>query len=113
MLLAGKSRLEVAAALGGVSQGTIQKHFPGGIEALKEKRPDVVIPKRPYIHRPHRPGYKPKGKPPLILTTEQETQIRELKEQGKTVREILKVTGLKRGTIYKALNRLGAVKKRS
>ena len=43
MLLAGKSRQEVAAALGGVSQGTIQKYFPGGIRALQKKHPTLLF----------------------------------------------------------------------
>ena len=110
MLLAGKSRLEVAAALGGVSQGTIQKHFPGGIRALKEKHPDVVIPKRPYVPRPHRPGYVPKGRP-RALTPEQDREIAELRAQGKGINEICKMIGVKRTSIYAALKRAEAAKK--
>jgi hypothetical protein len=99
MLLAGKSRLEVAAALGGVSQATIQKYFPGGIRALREKFPDVVIPKRPY--RP-RPGQKGGGRP-RTWTEDQEQQVAELRAQRKTIAEIVEVTGVKRTTVYKIL----------
>ncbi|HEY5379946.1 MAG TPA: helix-turn-helix domain-containing protein [Pseudolabrys sp.] len=109
MLLAGKSRAEVAAALGGVSQGTIQTYIPGGIRGLKEKYPDVVIPKRPYVHRPHRPGYVPKGRP-RTLTPEQDREIVELRAQGKGINEICKMMGVKRTSIYAALKRAAAAK---
>jgi len=104
MLLAGKSRLEVAAALGGVSQGTIQTYIPGGIRGLKKKYPDVVIPKRPYVPRPHRPGYKPKGRP-RTLTTEQDREIVELHSRGKSIKEIGEMMGVKRTAVYAAIKR--------
>jgi predicted DNA-binding protein YlxM (UPF0122 family) len=101
MLLAGKSRIEVAAALGGVSQATIGKHFPGGIEALKKKYPDVVIPKRTY---PSRPGRKGHGRPPKF-NLEQAREIAQMKEQGNSINEIAEAMGVKRTTIYKYLKK--------
>jgi len=112
LLLSGKSRKEVCELFGGISMATLAGYV-GRTDDFLAKHPGVVIPKRPYVPRPYRPGEKPRGKPPLILTAEQETQLRELRDQGKTVREILEITGLKRGTVYKALDRLGAVKKSS
>jgi hypothetical protein len=106
MLLAGKSRAEVAASLGGVSQGTIQTYIPGGIRGLKKKYPDVVIPKRPYVPRPHRPGYKPKGRP-RALTPEQDREIAQLRAQGKSIIELCEMMGLKRTAIYASLKRAG------
>jgi hypothetical protein len=102
LLLAGKSRLEVAAVLGGVSQGTIQKYFPGGIRALQKKHPDVVIPKRPYKPRP---GFKPKGRS-RMLTAEQEQQIGDLKVQGMTIRQISKATGFRPTLVHMTIKRL-------
>jgi Helix-turn-helix domain of resolvase len=99
MLLAGKSRLEVAAALGGVSQGTIQKYIPGGIRGLREKYPDVVIPKRSYKSRPsHKRGGRPR-----TWTVDQERQIIELRAERKTIREIVEATGVGRTSVYKIL----------
>jgi transposase len=105
MLLAGKSRAEVAAALGGVSQGTIQKYLPGGIRGLREKYPDVVIPKRPRAPRPRRDGMKGLGRP-RSLTPDQERQIGDLRAQGKTIRDIAEAMGVGTSTIYKTLERL-------
>lgn len=104
MLLAGKSRIEVAAALGGVSQGTIQTYFPGGIAGLKKKYPDVVIPKRTYRPRPGRKGH---GRPP-IFNMEQARQIADMKAQGKRANEIAEIMGVKRTTIYKYLKKAAA-----
>jgi DNA-binding CsgD family transcriptional regulator len=102
MLLAGKSRAEVAAALGGVSQGTIQTYIPGGIRGLKERYPDVVIPKRPYKPRP---GFKPKGRE-RTLTPEQDREVLELRTQGKRIEEIGEQMGLKRTAVYASLKRM-------
>ena len=99
MFLDGRSRAEVAAALGGVSQGMIQKHFPGGIQAfLKEKYPDAVIPKRTYVHRPPRPGHKPTGRPRTV-TPEQEAKMGELRSQGMSHTEIAVAMKMKRSTV--------------
>jgi hypothetical protein len=105
MLLAGKSRLEVAAALGGVSQGTINAYFPGGIRGLKKKYPDVVIPKRTY--RP-RPGIKG-GRPPLLSVLEAQ-RIVKMKDEGKGADEIAKYMGIKRGTVYRYLKKYQTTK---
>ena len=104
MLLAGKSRQEVAAALGGVSQGTIQKYFPGGIRALQKKHPDIVIPKRPYVYRPPKPGHRPLGRPRTI-TAAQDKQIAELRSQGKSMQKIADELVLKRSTVSASLAR--------
>lgn len=103
MLLAGKSRVEVAAALGGVSQGTIRKYI-GSLEALKAKYPDVVIPTRPHVYRPPRLGHKPLGRPRSV-TAEQEQQITVLRAQGKSINDIADIMGIKRSTVYASLNR--------
>lgn len=103
MLLAGKTRIEVAAALGGVSQGTIKTYF-GSIAALKKKYPDVVIPKRPYVWHPPRPGYKAPGRP-RVLTAEQDRQIAELRSQGNSLNEIARALGIKRSSVYSSLSR--------
>jgi hypothetical protein len=105
MLLAGKSRTEVAAALGGVSQGTIQTYLPGGIRELQKRHPHVVIPKRPYVYRPPRPGHKPTGRPRTV-TPEQEAKMGELRSQGKSHSEIAEVMGIKRSTVSSYLARL-------
>ena len=103
MLLAGKSRIEVAAALGGVSQGTIKTYF-GSIAALKKKYPNVVIPKRPYVYRPPKPGHRSLGRP-RILTAEQDRQIAELRSQGQSMSQIATEMGIKRSSVYSSLSR--------
>jgi predicted DNA-binding protein YlxM (UPF0122 family) len=95
MLLAGKSSREVAAALGGVSQATFQKYFPGGVRGFQEKHPDVVIPKRSIV----------RGRPRSV-TAEQEVKIAELRSEGKSLSEIAEYMGMKRGTIANAIARL-------
>jgi transposase len=101
MLLAGKSRAEVAAALGGVSMGTLQKYV--SISGLKAKYPDVVIPKRP-----RRPSRSKRTGRPRVLTADKVEQITKMKAEGKTVKEITKALGLKTSTVYRFLQQLGA-----
>jgi transposase len=103
MLLAGKSRIEVAAALGGVSQSTIQKYFPGGIGALKKKYPDIAIPKRAPV--PQLPRSRPKSGRPRLLTEEQDRQIAELRTQGNSINKIAFIMGLKSTTVYSSVRR--------
>jgi Helix-turn-helix domain of resolvase len=104
MLLAGKTRIEVAAALGGVSQATIRNYF-GSTAALQAKYPDVVIPKRPYVSRPRRPGSKSPGRPPKVLTLEQARMIAELRGEGKSIREIVEAVGVSRSAVYGSLKK--------
>ncbi|HET8918695.1 MAG TPA: hypothetical protein VFN27_03355 [Xanthobacteraceae bacterium] len=99
MLLAGKSRAEVAAALGGVSMGTLQKYV--SISRLKAKYPDVVIPKRP--RRPSRGNRKGR---PRVMTADVVGQVAQMKAEGKTVKEITKALSLKTSTVYTYLKRL-------
>lgn len=101
MLLEGKSRAEVAAALGGVSQATIHTYIPGGIKGLQERNPDVVIPKQSY--RP-RPGFKPKGRR-RVLMPEQEREVARLRAEGKSIQELCEMTKLSRTAIYIAIKR--------
>ena len=102
MLLAGKSRLEVAAVLGGVSQGTIKKYF-GGIKGVQEKYPDVVIPKRTYPGRKGKPGT---GRPPMLSALEGQ-RIVTMKAEGKSIKEIMDYMRIKRGTVYRYLKKFG------
>lgn len=104
LLLDGKSRHEVAAVLGGVSQWTIRKYF-GTDEEFKAKHPDVVIPKRPYVARPRRPGTKPLGRPPK-LTLEQARQVVEMRGEGKTIEQIATTMGVSRGAVYGSLKKV-------
>jgi DNA-binding CsgD family transcriptional regulator len=97
MLLAGKSRAEVAATLGGVSQGTIRTYI-GSIKALRAKYPDVVIPKRPYVYRPPKPGHRPLGRP-RVVTADQEQRMLDLEAQNKSHTEIAEALGMKRSTV--------------
>jgi hypothetical protein len=85
LLLAGQTLKEVAA-LYGIAIRTL------------------VIPKRPYVRRPPRPGYKPTGRPPK-LNAEQSQRVRELRDEGKRVIEIAEIMGVGRATIYKILNK--------
>lgn len=103
MLLAGKSRAEVAAALGGVSLGTLQKYIPGGIRGLQERHPDTVIPKRP-----RRPSRTKRTGRPRVLTADKVQQIAKMKAEGKTVKEITDALGLKPSTVYRFLQQLEA-----
>jgi transposase len=101
LLLAGKSRAEVAAALGGVSMGTLQKYV--SISGLKAKYPDVVIPKRP-----RRPSRGKRTGRPRVLTADKVEKITKMKAEGKTVKEITKALGLKQSTVYRFLQQLEA-----
>jgi len=104
MLLAGRSLTE-AAAFFGVAIRTLALRLPGGgLAGLKAKYPDVVIPKRPYVRRPPRPGHKPTGRPPK-LNSEQAQRVMELRDEGKRVLEIAEIMGVGRATIYKILNK--------
>jgi hypothetical protein len=78
LLLAGKTRVEVAVILGGISLNTLRKYIPGGITGLQAKYPNVVIPKRPHVSSPRRPGAERLGRPPA-LTVDQAREIAEMR----------------------------------
>jgi DNA invertase Pin-like site-specific DNA recombinase len=104
MLLAGQSLTEVAAFFG-VAIRTLALRLPGGgLGGLKAKHPDVVIPKRPYVYRPPRPGHKPLGRPRTI-TEEQDKQIADLRAEGLSMQKIADALGLKRSTVYASISR--------
>jgi DNA invertase Pin-like site-specific DNA recombinase len=112
MLLAGKTRSEVAATLGGISQNTLAKYIPGGISGLKARYPNVIIPKRPFVPRPRRPGLKGLGRP-LKLTPDQAREIGVMRANGKTINEIAVVMAVRSATIYKYLKRLKSAANRA
>jgi hypothetical protein len=105
LLLEGQTLKEVAG-LYGVAIRTLALALPEGkgIAGLKAKYPDVVIPTRPHIYRPLRPGHRPLGRP-RILTGEQDRQIAELRSQGKSINQIAGELGLKRSSINSSLQR--------
>jgi superfamily II DNA or RNA helicase/DNA invertase Pin-like site-specific DNA recombinase len=101
MLLSGKPLLEVATIFG-ISVTTLRKYTLGGIHAVKTRYPNVIIPKRPHVPRPRRPGIKGVGRPPK-LTPDQAQQIAVMRAAGTTINEIASATGAKRSTIYRYL----------
>ncbi len=104
MLLAGQSLTEVAAFFG-VAIRTLALRLPGGgLGGLKAKYPNVVIPKRPYVYRPPKPGHRPLGRPRTI-TDEQDKQIADLRAEGLSMQKIADALGLKRSTVYASLAR--------
>jgi hypothetical protein len=105
MFLAGKSRAEVAAALGGVSQGTIKEYF-GGIKGVQKKYPDAVIPKRPS--RPYH-GNPGTGRPPMLSDLEGQ-RIVKMRAEGKSIEEIMDYMQIKRGAVYRYLKKFKGAK---
>ena len=104
MLLAGQSLTEVAAFFG-VAIRTLALRLPGGgLGGLKAKYPNVVIPKRPYVYRPPKPGHRPLGRPRTI-TDEQDKQIADVRAEGLSMQKIADALGLKRSTVYASLAR--------
>lgn len=78
--------------------------YAGRIADFMARHPGFVPPKQPY--RPPRPGQKRGGRPRLV-TPDQERQVLEMRDQGKSVREIVETTGVKRTTIYKIFDEQG------
>jgi hypothetical protein len=101
-LLSGKTRKEVCE-LFGISMVTLAAYV-GRTADFVARHPGFVPPKQPY--RPPRPGQKRGGRP-RTWTEDQERQVLELRVQGKSVREIIETTGVKRTTIYKIFKEHG------
>jgi DNA-binding CsgD family transcriptional regulator len=102
MLLTGR-RLKEVAELFGIAVGTLTS-YTGSIAEIQARHSDVVIPKRPYVRRPRRPGVKSLGRPPK-LTPEQVQKVAQLAAEGKSVAEIANLMGVGRVIIYKALKK--------
>lgn len=103
LLLSGKLRKEVCELFGGIAMATLA-HYVGHTADFMARHPEFVPPKQTY--RPPGPGQKRAGRPRLI-TPEQERQVLEMRAQGKSVREIMETSGVKRGTIYKIFEEQG------
>lgn len=110
LLLSGKSRKEVCELFGGISMATLATYV-GRTADFMARHPGFVPPKPTY--RPRGPGQKRGGRP-KTWTTDQERQVLEMRLQGRSVREIIEATGVKRTTIYKIFKEQGIeVKKRA
>lgn len=103
LLLSGKSRKEVCELFGGISMATLAAYV-GRTDDFMARHPGFTPPKP--VYHPPRQGQKPRGRPRFV-TPEQERQVLEMRAQGKTVREIMEMTGVKRGTIYKIFDEKG------
>jgi len=103
LLLSGKSRTEVCELYGGISMATLAKYV-GRTADFIARHPEFVPPKPPY--RPRRPGQKRGGRP-RTWTGDQERQVLEMRAEGKSVREIIEATGVKRTSIYKIFKEQG------
>src|SRR5581483_7147769 len=109
LLLSGKTRKEVCEMFGRISMATLAGYV-GRTADFVARHPGFVPPKPVYRPRPpHKRGGRPRH-----VTPEQQQQVLELRSQGKTVREIMETTGVKRGTIYKIFDENGVeVRERS
>ncbi len=108
MLLSNKTVREVSAMLD-VTTATIYKHFPGGVEKLREMYPDETVPLvRKKMRRVKRGPHRSGGGRPSSLSADQIVAVVAARNAGKTVEHIAEEFGVSTSIVYRHLRKAKA-----